>query len=185
MHSVTIVGKFTTGTTVDDYDKARQMTKDLLLRKLKEAGITSEEPTSGLFEFKVLEVNSETLPPKPLGPVERGGRGFEYIEFDDAYNFKCSLQQSSAIADDTATAMQQPGSSAIWLGVDEVQPKIMAKHAAKLGVETTEVNGWIAYPAPKLPEEVQLSGRMHLTRVQVERLVSHLQQWLKTGSLEL
>lgn len=185
MHSVTIIAKFTTGTTVDDYDEARKKTEALLLKTLKDAGIADKKSTEGIFEVEILEVDSESLPPKPLGEVKRGGRGFEYLEFMDAYDFKCSLQQSSAIADDTSTAMEQPGSSAIWLGVDEVEPRIMAKDAAKLGVPTDQVNGWIPYPAPKFPEEVLVSGRMHLGRVQVERLVAHLQSWLKTGNLGL
>lgn len=39
-------------------------------------------------------------------------RGFEIINFKDEYGLECSLQQSS-LAD-----FKQPGSSAIWLGVN-------------------------------------------------------------------
>lgn len=49
---------------------------------------------------------------KTLGKVIVTDRGFELIEFEDRYNQKCSLQQSS-LAD-----YAHPGTSAIWLGVD-------------------------------------------------------------------
>lgn len=152
MHSVAILARFTTGTTVDDYDKARERTKALLLKMFKEAGIAGEKSTDGLFEMEIVDVNSESIPLKPLGSVERTPRGFEIIEFIDAQDCKCSLQQSSAIGN-TKTGVEQPGSSAVWLGVNQEDPKI--------------------------------SGRMHLGRVQVERLIAHLQAWLKTGELDL
>lgn len=185
MHSVTLLAKFTTDTTVDDHDKAREKTKELLLRQLKKAQIAGEKSSEGLFEVEIVEMDSENIPVKSLGVLEKSGRGFEVLTFPDAYHFPCSLQQSSAIADDTDEAMEKPGSSALWLGVDEVRPRIMAKDAARLGVPTTQTEGWIPYPAPDFPDEVLLSGRMHLGRRQVESLVNHLQQWLKTGSLEL
>lgn len=51
-------------------------------------------------------------------------RGFQLLEFRDAYGVKCSLQQSSAIGS-SAAFEQKPGSSYIWLGIDSPQPRIM------------------------------------------------------------
>lgn len=47
-----------------------------------------------------------------LDKVDRTQRGFEIVEFEDMYNQRCSLQQSSIALYD------QPGSGAIWLGRD-------------------------------------------------------------------
>lgn len=46
--------------------------------------------------------------------VERTGRGFEIIKFKDHYKENCSLQQSSL------AIFEEPGTSAIWLGIDSV-----------------------------------------------------------------
>ena len=43
--------------------------------------------------------------------IKTSERGFEFIEFTDRYDKKCVLQQSSL------AVFQQPGSSAVWLGV--------------------------------------------------------------------
>lgn len=117
-----------------------------------------------------------------LGEDKQTGRGFKFVEFTDAYGYRCSLQQSSAIGD-TDEAMDNPGSSFIWLGVDDGKPQVMKSQAAALGLElpTGEVSGWMPYP---IPEEVQISTRMHLSRDQVEGLVERLQRWLETGAFE-
>lgn len=47
-----------------------------------------------------------------LGEIKLTQRGFERIEFSDADNDKCSLQQSSA------TTGEPPGASFIWLGCE-------------------------------------------------------------------
>lgn len=96
-------------------------------------------------------------------------RGFPLTEFADYYRNRCSLQISS-IAD----------IECVWLGVDDVQPKIMAKNALKYGVLTTETTGWVDY---KLPRDVIISTRMHLTRDQVAELIPHLQNFVDTGEL--
>lgn len=106
---------------------------------------------------------------KRLGKQKKSGRGFPLVEFKDYYDNPCSLQASSL------AIYQQPGTSAVWLGVDDAQPKVMASQAAAVGVETTETTGWVPYP---LPPEVLLSTRMHLDRKQVEALIGHLQAWL-------
>ncbi|MEG2381825.1 MAG: hypothetical protein RSB38_09030 [Oscillospiraceae bacterium] len=89
--------------------------------------------------------------------------------FNDYYDAPCTIQQSS-VAD----------ADAIWFGVDDVKPKVMARDAAKVGVHTLETTGWVAYPIPK---EVFLSSRMHLTRSQVKELIPILKHFVRTGEL--
>lgn len=98
------------------------------------------------------------------------GRGFEFTEFYDRYNQKCSVQKSSLATEDC-----------IWFGVDDVNPKIMARDAAKCGVQTEEEVGWVTFP---IPSEVLLSTRMHLTREQVADLIPILQKFVDTGELK-
>lgn len=102
-------------------------------------------------------------------------RGFGLVEFEDRYGVRCSLQQSS-LADN-----MRPGTSAVWLGVDDPQPQVMAVDAAKVGLKTDETCGWVSYPIPK---EVLLTTRMHLDVEQVEWLVAELQTWLRTGNFK-
>lgn len=112
---------------------------------------------------------------RKLGKVGRTDRGFELIVFEDMYGVPCSLQMSSL------ANFPQPGISAVWLGTDDAQPKVMAREAASVGVETTKQNGWVPYPIPK---QVLLSTRMHLDRKQVEGLIGHLTRWLESGSFK-
>ena len=106
---------------------------------------------------------------KTLGKQKRSGRGFPLVEFKDYYDTPCSLQASSL------ALYQQPGISAIWLGCDDADPKVLASEAAKFGIETAETTGWVPYP---IPEGVQLTTRMHLDRKRVKALIAHLQAWL-------
>lgn len=78
-----------------------------------------------------------------LGPVTKTSRGFEIVHFSDLYQNKCSLQQSSL------AIYEPPGTSAVWLGVDDPNPKILASQAARNGIETKETTGWVPYPIPK------------------------------------
>lgn len=96
-------------------------------------------------------------------------RGFRIIEFTDRYDYECSLQASSLATED-----------AIWFGIDDPKPQIMAVHAKGLGIKTNHVSGWIPYP---IPDEVNLATRMHLTREQVARLMPLLQHFVDTGEL--
>ncbi len=48
----------------------------------------------------------------PLGRIQETDRNFEIIRFKDKYSNPCSLQQSSL------AEYSQPGTSAVWLGVD-------------------------------------------------------------------
>lgn len=115
MHSVSILARFLTGTTVDDYEQARQRTTELLLRRLKEAGIAGEKSTEGIFEVSVIHITSESLLPRPLGEVQPTPRGFEVIRFTDHYGDKMVLMQSSLIL---GGGNPEPGASAICLGAD-------------------------------------------------------------------
>ena len=104
-----------------------------------------------------------------LGAVERTSRGFEVVNFKDHYGTKCSLQASSL------AIYQKPGTSAIWLGVDDPQPKCLHGDAAALGVKTDATCGWVDVP---LSDKIMLTTRMHLNREQVEALIPMLQSWL-------
>jgi hypothetical protein len=105
-----------------------------------------------------------------LGDVETTARGFQFIDFSDHYDKKCSLQVSSLV--------DEP---AIWLGLDYAEPEVMASDASKVGVQTSETCGWVPYPIPK---EVLLHTRMHLTEEQVRGLIHHLNNWLENGAFE-
>lgn len=109
-------------------------------------------------------------------------RGFQKIEFRDAYGIQCSLQQSSAI-DSLPRSELKPGSSFVWLGIDSPQPRIMKSAAVAKGLDVGpgEVSGWMNYP---IPNDVFLSGRMHLDKKKAEMLVKHLSRWIETGELE-
>lgn len=96
-------------------------------------------------------------------------RGFSLIQFTDRYNQACSLQQSSLASE-----------AAIWLGVDDPDPQVMAIHAAGVGIATTETTGWVPYP---LPSAVSITTRMHLTREQVAALLPALHHFVDTGEL--
>jgi hypothetical protein len=90
-------------------------------------------------------------------------RGFTLIKFNDYYDQPCSLQKSSLATDD-----------AIWLGVDDADPKIMASKTPQGGT------GWVPY---YIPQDVSLSTRMHLTREQAKELVAALNVFIETGDL--
>jgi hypothetical protein len=110
-----------------------------------------------------------------LNEPQRASNGFQYVVFDDLSENKCILQQSSIwLGDDNGKV----GGSAILLGVNNPNPEILAKNAAKLGIKTDETCGWVSYP---IPEEVSIKTRIHLNRDQVKCLISHLQNWLKNS----
>lgn len=115
-----------------------------------------------------------------LGKSTKTERGFEVIKFKDAYENECSLQQSSAIGD-TDEAFENPGSSFVWLGVNDGKPQILKSKAQENGIPLPpgEVSGWMPYP---IPSDVSITTRMHLSREQVEGLVERLQRWLETGA---
>lgn len=100
--------------------------------------------------------------------TKKTGRGFEIIEFEDHNGQTCSLQQSSAIG---WFASDAPGSSFVWLGVNDVIPKVLVQN-----------EGWVDV---ELPKGAMTSARMHLDQDSIKELVKHLNRWLKTGSLSL
>lgn len=112
---------------------------------------------------------------KRLGKVTRTKRGFEAITFKDYYGASCSLQASSL------ALYQKPGVSAVWLGVDDPQPKCLHGDAAALGVKTDATCGWVDCP---ISDKILLTTRMHLDRKQVAALITALQNWLKKGSFK-
>lgn len=90
-------------------------------------------------------------------------RGFTVIEFSDQYDKKCSIQESSLATED-----------AIWFGIDNPDPIIMASKVQKGGT------GWVKYP---IPEDVVIHTRMHLTQDQVAKLIPILQNFVETGEI--
>jgi len=100
-------------------------------------------------------------------------RGFQYYEFKDQYGASCSIQKSSL-----ATA------DAIWLGIDDADPKIMSSDAIRMGLRertyTEADNGWTKF---EIPKEVLLNTRMHLTRNQVKKMLPILQKFVDTGEI--
>jgi len=90
-------------------------------------------------------------------------RGFGIYNFNDYYDAECSIQKSSlAIVD------------AIWLGVDDPDPRIMASKVMEGGT------GWVKYP---IPEDVNINTRMHLTQQQVKDLLPILEKFAETGEI--
>jgi hypothetical protein len=96
-------------------------------------------------------------------------RGFDIIEFADRYGDICNIQKSSLAGED-----------AIWFGVEDACPQIMASEALAAGVDTEETTGWVPYPIPK---NVLLTTRMHLTRELVAELLPILQRFVDTGEI--
>jgi hypothetical protein len=96
-------------------------------------------------------------------------RGFPVVEFLDSNGKSCTLQKSSLATDD-----------AIWLGIEDAEPKILASRAAAHGVNTNETTGWVPFP---VPDEVSLTTRMHLTREQVREILPYLLKFLETGNI--
>lgn len=105
-----------------------------------------------------------------LGETSKTGRGFGIVEFVDRNGRDCSLQASSAIDDEEEGAWENPGSSAIWLGCNDANPRIFI-----------EDKGWTDIPMPK---GYIANTRMHLSRTQVKALIVKLQCWVDTGSFE-
>jgi hypothetical protein len=112
--------------------------------------------------------------------MPRNARGFSYKEFNDAYDHKCRLAQSSAIDFKAEGGFENPGTSFVWLGIVDPQPKVMCSVAEKLGLKKESDSGWQDYP---IPEDVLISTEMHLNRKQVKRLIKDLQKWLDTGKI--
>ena len=76
---------------------------------------------------------------KTLGRVRKTTRGFEYIEFKDHNDDRCSLQQSSI------AIYELPGSSAIWLGreSDVPNPGRMHLNVDQVTALIKHLNSWL------------------------------------------
>jgi len=96
-------------------------------------------------------------------------RSFDMIEFTDRYGDACIIQKSSLAGED-----------AIWFGISDACPQIMASDALAAGVDTAETAGWVPYPIPK---NVLLTTRMHLTRELVAELLPILHRFVDTGEI--
>lgn len=100
-------------------------------------------------------------------------RGFRIDKFVDHYGNPCSLQKSSLATEE-----------AVWLGIDDPKPQIMAVDAVKMGrldlVPVGQVSGWVKWP---IPDEVSIKTRMHLTQAQVKALLPALLHFAETGEL--
>ena len=90
-------------------------------------------------------------------------RGFALAEFTDRYGASCSVQKSSLATEDC-----------IWLGVDDAAPKILASKTKEGGT------GWVSFA---IPEDVNLTTRMHLTQDMVRSLLPILQTFADSGDL--
>jgi len=105
--------------------------------------------------------------------IKRNARGFKVGEFTDRYGLKCSIQKSSIATE-----------NCIWLGVDDPKPLIMSSDAIRLGLKKQTFdekdNGWVDF---KIPDEVLIHNRMHLTVNQVKELLPILQKFVETGEL--
>ena len=99
----------------------------------------------------------------------KSNRGFSKLEFKDRYDSICSIQKSSLATED-----------AIWFGVEDANPLIMAADAKSVGLETDETVGWIKFP---IDDKVLLHTRMHLTVDQVKELIPVLQHFVDTGEV--
>lgn len=102
--------------------------------------------------------------------IETTERGFGIVKFQDAYGYKCSLQESSC------------SEKRLWFGVSGsgATAKILAPDARALGIPTDQYLGWIPYHIPK---EVLIHDRMLLSREQVKELLPLLRYFVKTGRL--
>lgn len=85
-------------------------------------------------------------------------RGFPYGTSKDFYKKDCSIQTSSIATE-----------QCIWLGIDNPDPQIMSS------------DGWKPFD---LPDGINLTTRMHLSREQVATLLPILQRFVETGKIK-
>lgn len=76
-------------------------------------------------------------------------RGFERCDFMDDTGTACSLQASSAIGD-RPEAMEQPGTSFVWLGSDEDRMHLDRERVAEL---VARLSAWLATGSMKIPAD--------------------------------
>lgn len=168
--------RFVAERSSSDWDVCNSLVEEGLMT------LRNSQPSKGMDSFCVTDKGitavldyQKSINPDEIPLIYREtGRGFDVAEFKDYNDITCSLQASSlAIYED-------PGTSAVWLGCDDLNPMVMWEDAEKLGIKTNATSGWIPYPIPSC---VSVSSRMHLTRERVEWLVRALNGWLKTGKI--
>lgn len=95
-------------------------------------------------------------------------RGFQKGKFTDAYGKECSIQESSAVADDDVGAF-------IWLGCDDIGLK---RFTPGLGWEDVELQ-------QDHPHGIvhQANTRVHLSQADVKALLPLLQHFADAGYL--
>lgn len=96
-------------------------------------------------------------------------RGFDLYQSVDRNGIEYTIQKSSLATDNY-----------IWLGIDDINPQILATDAYKFGIDTTKTTGWIDYP---IPNEVLMSSRMHLSRDDVRKMLPILNKFVETGNI--
>jgi len=96
--------------------------------------------------------------------IRKTERGFVRVDFKDANDEECSMQESSAIW----------GETLLWFGRDTVDPLMF-----------TPGRGWsrITLPAPPAGGSILRCGRMHLTQTQVATMLPLLTYFARTGRL--
>jgi hypothetical protein len=110
-----------------------------------------------------VDANSE------LAATDHTGRGFAKINFTDRYGVDCSIQKSSLATE-----------NAIWIGVEDANPEVMASEAVEVGVLTEQTTGWVPYP---VPSNVLIHTRMHLTQDLAAKVLAILQFFVENGEL--
>jgi hypothetical protein len=95
--------------------------------------------------------------------IKHTERGFSYTEFTDSYGAVCSIQKSSAAAEDK-----------IWFGAKEIGLKHFKAFEGWKDVVLTQT----------MEEHYVANNRMHLTRDMVRELLPTLQKFVETGDLE-
>ncbi|MDH4319406.1 MAG: hypothetical protein OEV64_13520 [Desulfobulbaceae bacterium] len=99
-----------------------------------------------------------------MGGGKKTERGFDYFKFKDLYGKQYSIQKSSLATE-----------NAIWLGIDDAEPKIMASKVIDGGT------GWAKYP---IHDDVVFNTRMHLSQKHVKDLINILQKFVDTGDIQ-
>ena len=85
--------------------------------------------------------------------------GWPFCEFDDLYDHKCYVQDSSLAFE-----------NAIWLGVRDANPLIL-----KPG------EGWVPVD---FPEGTLFTTQMHINQKQAKELVKVLERFIESGSIK-
>ncbi|WP_131421429.1 hypothetical protein [Comamonas thiooxydans] len=113
-----------------------------------------------------------------LAEVTTNARGFPKVRFADKDGVLSNITCSSVVGD-YEDSLDRPGTSALMIGIDQVEPLILAKEAKAHGVSTQEEVGWVPYPVPKA---VLMNASLHLNREQVRGQISRLEHWLEHGN---